>query len=135
LLGWRACQPARLLTWRPAPAEHSGVPLRLPNSLPLSELLNPRKPLAPLASLNPLDPPEPWEPLATLKPLEPPGPPKPLPPFEPLEPPGRESLRSIVERFGLQVPYGLGEGNDTLFKHRFLSLFFMVGQNLFCENS
>jgi hypothetical protein len=116
LLGWRACPPAQLITWRPQPALES---------------LEPQEPLASLKSLELL---EPWGsqtlPLKPLKPLELR---KPLPPLEPLEPPGRESLRSIVETFGLQVPYGLGEGNDTLFKHRFLPLFLMVGQNLSCE--
>jgi hypothetical protein len=40
---------------------------------------------------------------------------KPLAPLEPLEPLGRKSLSSIVETFGLQVPYGIGEGNDHTF--------------------
>jgi hypothetical protein len=105
LLGWRACPPAQLITWRPQPALKSPEPLEPQKSLELLEL---RGSQAPLELLSPLKP---------LKRLELR---KPLPPLEPLEPPGRESLRSIVETFGLQVPYGLGEGNDTLFKHRFL---------------
>jgi hypothetical protein len=69
--------------------------------------------LEPLKSLKLLEPVSQTPPLKPLKRLELR---KPLPPLEPLEPPERESLRSIVEKFGLQVPYGLGEANDTLFK-------------------
>ncbi len=93
MLGWRACPPAQLITWRPQPALKSPEPLEPPKSLELLEL---RGSQTRLALLSPLEPR------------------KPSAPIEPLEPPGRESLRSIVKTFGLQVPYGLGEGNDTL---------------------
>jgi hypothetical protein len=96
LLGWRACPPAQLITWRPQPALKSPEPLEPLKAFELLELRGLQTP-----PLKPLKQLELRKPLAPLEPLEP--------------PPGRESLRSIVETFGLQVPYGLGEGNMTNF--------------------
>ncbi len=113
MLGWRACPPAQLITWLPPAADHS-VPLRRPTSQLALESLELLEPSASLKSLELLESRGSQTP--PLKPLKRLELRKPLAPLEPLEPPpGRESLRSIVETFGLQVPYGLGEGNDHTF--------------------